>query len=333
MANNIARILKAEKVIIYILNNKTNQIHSFSNSSIQFSDELKPEFVLYHIEHDTYSDLFYATMDGINFKDYFATPEIATKTLLCMPINNKANVKGLLQVSYEGYFVYDERQLLYMKSFCKEIAIIIETSRLMGNSVLLQESNHRIKNNLQTIVNIIEMQLIFIRRSKEYDVIEILNSIIKRIQNIAALHEFLSSNLTGESAISLRDIVKIVRNSFDVNEMTINVNMDDIFIPYAKAASISMVINELLTNCYKYAAKNDKKNIVSIECHYQGDKYILKISDNGTGMPEDFDINNINSIGLSIVKNIIQIEFNGRIDIKSSEKGTTVTVVLPATIL
>ena len=121
---------------------------TFFTSSSQYSDELKSDFVRYHIENDSNADLFYTTFEDANFNSYFVDPVITCKTLICLPIYNKSQGQGLLQVIYDGYYVYDELHLLYLKSFCKEIAIIIETSRLMGNSILLQESNHRIKNNL-----------------------------------------------------------------------------------------------------------------------------------------------------------------------------------------
>lgn len=329
VAHNITRVLHANKSIIYLLNSETKQIHSFTDTPIQFTDELNTDFVRHQIENNKESAVFYATFDDPNFTNYFISSDVTCKTLLCIPIYNKSNVRGLLQVTYQDYFVYDKRELLYLKTFCKEIAIIVETSRLMGNSILLQESNHRIKNNLQTIVNIIYMQQIYISNNSDCDVNEILNTIIGRIQNIARLHEFLSSKLQGEDAINLRDIVNAVINSCDLNDVTMDINIDDIYIPYIKATSISMVVNELITNSLKYAFKHKSNNRILIECHYFQNHNILKICDNGVGMPEGFDLNQTYGIGFSIIKSIVQIDLKGSFQIETDGSGTTATILLP----
>ncbi len=329
VARNIAQVLNANKAIIYLYNDESQQINSFSDPSLKYSDELKPDYIRYHLEMGFPSEVFYATFDDANFQNYFAAPVVACKTLICFPIYNKSKAQGLLQVIYDGYFVYDELHLLYLKSFCKEIAVIIETSRLMGNSILLQESNHRIKNNLQTIVNMISMQQIYIKNHKDADVNEILNSIIERIQNTASLHEFISSNLTGEAAINLEDIIKVVLKNFEFSDIKVERELEDIFIPYAKATSVSMIINELITNSYKYAFKDRKDKQISISCKYVRNQILLKVTDNGIGLPEGFDINHIYSIGYAIIRSVVQIDLKGTLKIESSEKGTAVSITIP----
>lgn len=328
VSRNIAQVLDAKKAIIYLYNDDSKLINSFSDPSLQYSDELNPEFVRHRIRQDGNSEIYYTTFEDANFNDYFKDPAITCKTLLCMPIYNKSKPQGLLQVIYDRYFVYDELHVLYMKSFCKEIAVIIETSRLMGNSILLQESNHRIKNNLQTIVNIISLQQIYIRKNKDCDVNEILSSIIDRIQNTAALHEFISSDLTGESAINLKDIIDVVLKNFEMDDVKINIDIDNIFIPYAKATSISMIINELITNSYKYAFKGRTDKQISISCNYDQNRILIKVSDNGIGLPEGFDINHAYGIGYSIIRSVIQIDLHGTIQIETGDYGTMVTITI-----
>lgn len=329
VSSNIAGILHADKAIIYIMNEDSHQIHTFTDNNLQYLDELSEDFIKYRMEHDGPADVFYSTFEDINFMKYFNNPDIACKTLICVPIYNKSHVNGLLQIVYSKYFVYDEHHLLYMRSFCKEISIILETSILMGNSVLLQESNHRIKNNLQMIVNIISMQQIYIRKHQDCDVNAILGSILERIRNIASLHEFLTTSLRGDGSIDLKDIILVVINSFSFQDVEIDIKVDGIFIPYSKATSISMVMNEIITNIYKYAFAGKTDKTISIECYYHQDRNILKINDNGVGLPESFDINHNFGIGYSIIKSIVQIDLKGSLEVKSNEQGTFVTMVLP----
>lgn len=331
VSKNIEGILHADKVIIYLLNEDTNQIHTFSdNNNLQYMDELALDFVKYRMENDRPGDVFYSTFQDINFTQYFNNPEITCKTLICLPIYNKSRVNGLLQIVYSKYYVYDERHLLYMRSFCKEISIILETSRLMGSSVLLQESNHRIKNNLQMIVNIISMQQIYIRKNKNCDVEAILGSILDRIRNIASLHEFLTSNLRGDGSINLNDIILLVINSFSFHDVKIDIEVDNIFIPYSKATSMSMVINEVITNINKYAFVNiSSEKRIRIRCYNSQNQIIIKIDDNGVGLPKCFNINNNHGIGYSIIKSIVEIDLKGSLQVESNAQGTFVTIVLP----
>ena len=287
------------------------------------------DFVRYRMEHDCPEDIFYSNFEDNNFAKYFSNPDIVSKTIICIPIYNKSRVSGLLQIIYSKYFVYDEHHLLYLISFCKEISIILETSRLMGNSVLLQESNHRIKNNLQMIVNIISMQQIYIRKNKDCDVNAILGSVLHRISNIASLHEFLTRNLRGDGSIDLKDIIIVVLNSFSFQNVKINIEADNIFVPYSKATSLSMVINEIITNIYKYAFEGREDNVISIKCSFKQNMNTIRISDNGVGLPEGFDINNSYGIGYSIIKSIVQIDLKGRLEINSDKEGTVITMYLP----
>lgn len=329
VTSNIAAILHADKAIIYLQNEDSDQIHTFTDNNMQFFDVLSTDFIRYRMKHDGPDDIFYSNFEDNKFIKYFKNSEIVSKTIICIPIYNKSSVNGLLQIIYSNYFVYDEHHILYLKSFCKEISIILETSRLMGNSVLLQESNHRIKNNLQMIVNIISMQQIYIRKNKNCDVSAILGSILDRISNIASLHEFLTRNLRGDGSIDLKDIILVVLNSFSFQDVKINIEVDNIFVPYSKATSISMVINEIITNIYKYAFEGKKDNIISIECYLYQNLYIIKISDNGVGLPEGFNINNSYGIGYSIIKSIVQIDLKGNLQINSDKQGTIVTMYLP----
>lgn len=326
---NIASILHAEKAIIYIQKEDSDQIHTFSDNNLRYFDELSPDFVRYRMEHDSPEDVFYSTFEDNNFIKYFNDNDINSKTIICIPISNKSCVNGLLQIIYSNYFVYDEHHLLYLKSFCKEISIILETSRLMGNSVLLKESNHRIKNNLQMIVNIISMQQIYIRKNKNCDVNAILGSILDRISSIASLHEFLTRNLRGDGSIDLENIIVIVMDSFAFQDVKIDIKVDDIFVPYSKATSISMVINEIITNIYKYAFVGRIDKAVSINCYYYQNMITMKISDNGVGLPKGFDINRSFGIGYSIIKSIVQIDLKGKLHITSNDEGTIVTMFLP----
>jgi ribose transport system ATP-binding protein len=125
----------------------------------------------------------------------------------------------------------------------------------MGRSTLLQESHHRIKNNLQYIISLISLQKDFINKNpKNTD--EILTNIICRIKSIAAVHDLLSKDSLGRSIINLHDIFDVIIKFLNSSKIEFKVKIDDIFISYAKASAIALVFNEILSNCIEHAFQN-----------------------------------------------------------------------------
>ncbi len=333
VAQSIAELMHADVSAIYLLDDISNQLYFFYNSTYAENYELNHEFIKYHTAHAERYEVFYSNFEDINFHHYFSQRNPAAKTLICLPIHVKSKMQGLLQLTYNRYFIYDEQHLLYLRSFCKEIEIIIETSKLMSNSVLLQESNHRIKNNLQIVINLLNMQQFYVKQGGSRNVEEALDSVVERVQNIANVHEMLCSKRASSATIDLLGIIKSVLKTFHLNDVKVSIHADEVFIPYAKATSISMVINELLTNSVKYAFQDQPDKHIGISCVKNRNSTDIVVTDNGVGLPDGFDINNIISIGISIVKTIVMIDLRGTISFQNTYPGTRVTINIPEVIL
>lgn len=248
-----------------------------------------------------------------------------------MPIISKNQVLGLLTVFFANVVLYDSNQFHYLKSFCREVSVVAETSRLINNSILLQESNHRIKNNLQIISGLIEMQKLYIIEHPEADKKNILDSISLCIQNIAYLHDLLTSPSSNTNNIDLSRIINSTLRLYKMSNVTITVDTDELLIPYAKATPISMIINELVANCIKHAfglpGQTDPQ--IHISCHIADEIITLSIKDNGSGIPDDIDIESTQSIGYSILRTIIHNELHGTLHVKRCMPGTEAIVKLP----
>ncbi|MCL7746843.1 histidine kinase dimerization/phosphoacceptor domain -containing protein [Halalkalibacter alkaliphilus] len=251
------------------------------------------------------------------------------KTVICIPVLIKSQVTGIIQMFYEDFYVYSKDESKYLSAFARHAAIAIEDTRLMGRSALLQESHHRIKNNLQSIVGLIALQKRFVDKHPENSVEETLDNIISRVKSIAAVHDLLSKDKLGRSIINVKDIIEAIVsfNNVDPN-IIINLDLENIFIPYNKASSIALIINELLTNCYKHAFRERETGIISIVCKRIHDSVELSVSDNGRGIPEDFDLNKLDSLGLTILKGIVTSEFRGEMEI-TGEGGTNIISRFP----
>lgn len=202
----------------------------------------------------------------------------------------------------------------------------------MGSSVLLQESNHRIKNNLQIIINLISMQRAYAAQNPTQDINDALDSIINRIKIIATVHEMLSSRGSSKSAISITTIIQSIADMVASQNINIIIKSDNILVSYSKATAISMVINELVTNSAKYAFRNpvaDRENTVTISCMQSDRSVIITVADNGCGFSEPIDLEKSPSIGFSIIRTISRIDLHGTIDITSSPHGTSAILRVP----
>lgn len=331
VTKNVSDVLNCSTASIYLRDENTSQIHRFTNKSNLSDISLSEKLIESRLTEGQKYSLFYSSTENLNFDSFFINGHGDVKTLLCMTIFSKQKVQGLLSVTFNEYVVYDEQQVLYLKSFCKEISIIIETSRLMGSSVLLQESNHRIKNNLQIIINLISMQRMQTKNNSANDINDALDSIINRIQIIATVHEILSSKHSSESSIDLQKIIKNIVQKYEFHDIQINLNSEDILISYTKATSISMIINELITNSIKYAfsSVSEKKKIINISCSRNEAEINITVSDNGIGISDDINFDKSPSIGFSIIRAIVKIDLRGSIRISNNGNGTSAEIAIP----
>ena len=160
---------------------------------------------------------------------------------------------------------------------------------------------------------------------------ELLDSIISRVKSIASVHNLLSKDKLGRSIINVKKIIESVISITNNNRrITIQYELDDIFIPYNKATSIALIVNELVINCLKHAFSEDDSGIIVITCKKIDDTIILSVQDNGKGFPENFHLTKSASLGLSIIQGIVQSEFNGKLSYLSEKENTQVLIKIPS---
>ncbi|GAA0179750.1 hypothetical protein SH2C18_25710 [Clostridium sediminicola] len=328
LSKQVIKFMNADGCTIHLIDESTNTIIDTLEFKIkeELQAKLKEEFIL-NVVHK--NDLYYSNKRE---KDYLSIFELnnKVKTIICVPVLIRSRVTGIIQIYYERLYAHSRDEAKYLSAFVRHAAIAIEDTRLMGRSALLQESHHRIKNNLQSIVNLIALQKKVGEKEKSYELDNILDNIISRIKSIAAVHDLLATDKLGRSIINIKDIVVRISSFFkSMNvELDICLELDDIFIPYNKATSIALIINELISNCLKHAFIGESKGIIAVRCKRLKDVVLLSVEDNGVGLPKDFEKNNMDSLGVSIVSSIAKYEFKGSIEFIPLEKGTKVEIKL-----
>jgi two-component sensor histidine kinase len=181
--------------------------------------------------------------------------------------------------------------------------------------VLLSELQHRVKNNLQYVISILEIQKESVSHSNIDDLIK---SNQNRIHSIALLHKKLNvSESVNEVDLTryVTDLSELVKDSYDIKEMNVSlfVICEIEILSITKALPLGLIIVELVSNSMKHAFKNQTKGIINIEITQEKNskKNCLHYIDNGIG----FDFKNIQTkgLGVEIMKGLID-QLNGTVE-------------------
>jgi len=190
---------------------------------------------------------------------------------------------------------------------------------LREKEVLLQEMHHRVKNNMQIISSLLNLQSEYI---KDKESLEMFNESRNRIFSMASVHEKLyqSGDLT---KIDFDGYIKsLSRNlllTYSIKRRVIKMktNCSDIFLDINNAVPCGLIINELISNSLKHAFPEDREGEITVDFHPDGDnRLILAVSDNGVGFAEDVDINNVKTLGLHLVRALVT-QLKGTLEIKN----------------
>lgn len=200
---------------------------------------------------------------------------------------------------------------------------------LNEKEILLKEIHHRVKNNMTVISGMLKLQS---QSFKDPDVIRAFSESQQRIRSMALVHEKLY-NARDLSQINfsyyIRDLVNQIyqTNEIQREKISLKIQANTISMGIDTAVPCGLIINELVTNAFKYAFPNEQKGEISISLLQSNNYYSLEVSDNGVGLPPDIDFQNISSFGLYLV-NLLTQQLKGDIKIDRS-KGTSIKITFP----
>ena len=204
----------------------------------------------------------------------------------------------------------------------KKISSDIENS-LKEKEILLKEVHHRVKNNLQIISSILSLQTHYINNKSIKDILSACRS---RVLSMSLLHEQLydSNNFVN---INFESYIKILTEQLSRNygnpstSVQFKLDIENIQLDIGTSINFGLILNELITNALKYAFCEKESGEIKISLKHSETKkdIILKVSDNGKGLPEDFNIHNLKSLGLEIVTSLVE-QLQGELEIHSNGK-------------
>jgi two-component sensor histidine kinase len=189
---------------------------------------------------------------------------------------------------------------------------------------LIKEVHHRVKNNLQTIISLLQSQAAYL----ENDALKAIETSQNRIYAMSLIHQklYLSENIqTINMAVYIPELVQYLKDSFDnCHNIDFKLKIDQVNLDASIAIPLALIINEALTNSIKYAFPNNKYGEILISLREQGEWLNLELADNGIGMKESIIAKNPISLGLQLINGLIK-EIHGNVSIKSNV-GVKITV-------
>ena len=195
---------------------------------------------------------------------------------------------------------------------------------LIEKEVLLQEVHHRVKNNMQVMISMINLQC---EKIEDKYICDVFNKTVDRISSMALVHKQLYKTKYFSKVDITKYINSIVENLFvsrgvDTAKISLIIGNNDIALSLDSAISCGLIINELITNSLKYAFPENRKGLIRIEFGSLGDGQLeMRVSDDGVGMPVDFDFSDSDTLGLQIVKGLAEHQLCGTVKLDST-KGT-----------
>lgn len=195
---------------------------------------------------------------------------------------------------------------------------------LKEKEILLKEVHHRVKNNLQVISSILNLQSSYV---SDENTLNILKESQNRIKSMAFIHESLYQNKDFAQIKFSEYVVNLTNNlihSYGIynNLIDLKLEIDEVFLNLDDSIPCGLIINELVSNALKYAFSNNEQGQIEVKVKNKGNKVYLSVADNGKGLPKDFNIENTPSLGLQLVSSLCeQLEANLKLTTQEG-KGT-----------
>ncbi|TRW25893.1 hypothetical protein FMM05_06630 [Flavobacterium zepuense] len=191
---------------------------------------------------------------------------------------------------------------------------------------LLREIHHRVKNNLQIVISLLNTQSAYLENK---DALLAIQNSQNRMHAMSLIHQKLyqTENLSSiDMSWYIHELVNYLKDSFDIaSKIKYVLNTEPIELDVAQAVPLGLILNEAISNAIKYAFPNDAKGTINIELkEIETCKYMLRISDNGIGLSPGFETEERDSLGMNLMMGLTE-QMDGSFNI-ASNNGVVVTI-------
>jgi len=193
-------------------------------------------------------------------------------------------------------------------------------------NVLLREIHHRVKNNLQIISSLLNMQSRYLTDDKSK---EIVNESQNRIKSMSLIHQKLyqEDNLTGiETRTYFSELIDSLISSYgiDKGKIQLDIEIENVLLDVDTSIPLGLILNEILSNAFKHGIDKEKGAFTFKFSQKSNDELFLFVKDNGDGIPADFDIKKSKSYGMKLIQSLSK-KLKATIEFKNND-GLEITM-------
>lgn len=254
-----------------------------------------------------------------------------------VPLLAREQALGVLHVASRHAGPLSDGDMALLRSVAAQIGVALENMRLREEArraealtTLIQEMHHRIKNNLQTVADLLSLEM---SATASPTARKSLHDSISRIKSIGVVHELLSVE-----QLRLTDITELARQVCDISlrhlvhpdqQVEATIDGPPIYLPSKQATALALVMNELIANALEHAfsLRRGRGRLV-IQLASDGPQVTVKVSDNGPGLPPHFDLDRGGGLGLQIVRTLVEKDLAGTLRLESKpDGGSQVTLI------
>ncbi|MDA8393610.1 MAG: sensor histidine kinase [Actinomycetota bacterium] len=200
---------------------------------------------------------------------------------------------------------------------------------LLSKDATIREIHHRVKNNLQTISSLLRLQA---RRVSPGEGRTALQEAERRIASMAVVHDFLARDVADQVRFDsiVRALVHMARESvLPPRRVDFSVEGDAGDLPAGVATPLAVIVSELLQNAVEHGFGDGRPGRVDVRLAQDSHCLQVRVSDNGTGLREGFRIEESASLGLTIVRDLVERQLGGRLELATTG-GLSAIVTLPS---
>lgn len=199
---------------------------------------------------------------------------------------------------------------------------------LVTKDATIREIHHRVKNNLQTVSALLRLQA---RRIADPSAESALNEAVRRIASIALVHDTLSTS--NENTVAFDEVLtSLISHALELSprmgELRIERKGELGSLESRLATPLSLVVTELMHNALEHGLA-ERGSLLSIELSRYSNECVINITDDGIGLPEDFDLATSSNLGLQIVRTLTENELKGVLKLQSTHLGTQANLRFP----
>ena len=214
------------------------------------------------------------------------------------------------------------------RQLSEENARLLEQARrdAQTKTTLLHEVNHRVKNNLASIIGLIRAQERFEKKKGSAEFRSVCSDLASRVQGLATVHNLLSS--AGWSSVKLSDLANdVIQSTLQIlpsdQRVSVHVSPSSIQVTPDQANTLALVINELATNTMKHGQREKQAAAISVRIEENNGQVLFEFQDNGPGYPEPILDEDRYNVGLALLINLVRRDLRGEVTLHNEHGAVT----------